>query len=455
MKYYSIKKILNIKKIYKYKKNIFKLFGWIKTKRISKTGITFIDINDGTCLNNLQIILNSNNIKKYNKIIYQLHSGCSIKAKGYIKNNFINNNNELYATKFKILGKIKNPKKYPISPKYHSLTFLRTICHLRNRTKLFSAISRIRNSIIYYIHQFFQKKKYLLINTPIITSLDTEGYSNMFNIKYKDKKFFNHNTYLSVSGQLNLESCVCSLSKVYNISPVFRAENSNTNKHLSEFWMLETEIAYYKLNNIINLSKKLIKNILKKTLKNNYEDLLYVINFYNKNYNLDHIYNIINNKYIEIDYSEIINILKNENIFKKYNIKWGINISTEYEKFLTEKYFKNAIIIKNFPKNIKPFYMKINTDNLSVSSMDIILPNIGEIIGGSEREINIKILKKNIKYKKLDKLKYKWYIELRKYGNIQHSGFGLGIERIIMYITKINNIRDTIAFPRYPNNANF
>ncbi len=452
----KIYNILNNKNNKKYENKIIKTKGWIKTKRKSKIGIIFIEINDGSCLNNLQIVIKKKKIKNYNNKIKKINNGCSIIIKGKLKKNKKNLKYEINAIKLKILGKIKNAKKYPISPKYHSLEFLRKISHLRPRTKIFGAISRIRSSLIFYLHKYLQKKKFFLINTPILTSLDTEGHSKMFKIENKKKNFFNKKTYLTVSGQLNLESYSCSLSKVYNIGPVFRAENSNTKKHLAEFWMLETEIAFSNLKNIINLSKNLLSYSFKKILKNNYEDILFLNEkSNNKIKNLKHIKNIINKKYIIISYNKIIKILKKEKIFKKNKIKWGINISNKHEKFLTEKYFKKAIIIKNFPKKIKPFYMKTNKDKKTVSCIDIILPKIGEIIGGSEREYKLKNLDKNIKKKLLKKKKYKWYRELRKFGTIPHSGFGLGIERILMYITNLNNIRDVIAFPKYPNNINF
>ncbi len=452
MKILSISKILKIKNIKKYNNKIITIKGWIKTKRSSKLGILFIDINDGSSINNIQIIIKKN-INNYNKI-KKLTSGCSIKINGIIIKNKNTKNYEINAKYIKILGIINNPKKYPLSPKYHSLEYLRKISHLRPRTKLFGCISRIRNTFIFNLHKYLQKKNFLLINTPIITSLDTEGHSKMFNVRYDKNNFFNKKSYLTVSGQLNLESYACSLSKVYNIGPIFRAENSNTKKHLSEFWMLETEIAFYKLNKIINLSKNILSYSLKQILKYNKEDIYYLLNF-NKLNNINHINNIIKKKFIEIDYYKIINILKKQKIFKNNNIKWGINISTEYEKFLTEKYFKCALIIKNYPKNIKPFYMKVNKDNKTVSCIDILLPNVGEIIGGSIRENKINKLDINIKKNKLNKKKYSWYRDLRKYGNTPHSGFGLGIERMIMYITKINNIRDVIPFPKYPNYSNF
>ncbi len=455
MNYIPISKIQKIKKKkYIYKKKI-KLYGWIKNTRYSKIGILFIDINDGSSIESIQIIIKKKKIKNYKKKISNLTPGCSILIKGIIKKNKINNKNDIYAKKIKILGKIKNPEKYPISPKYHSLEYLRKISHLRPRTKLISAISRIRNSLIYNLHNYLQKKNFYWIPTPIITSLDTEGHSKMFEIKNINKKnFFNKKSFLTVSGQLNLETYACSLSKVYNLGPVFRAENSNTKKHLAEFWMLELETVLTNIKKLIKLSKNILSFCIKKILKNNYEDINFLIK-YNKKKNINYLTNIIKKKFIEISYNEIIKILKKKEKKFKNKIKWGLDITSEQENYLTKNYFKSAIIIKNHPKNIKPFYMKKNKDKKTVSSIDIILPKVGEIIGGSEREENINILNKNIKEKKLNKNKYWWYKELRKYGTINHSGFGLGIERLIMYITNMNNIRDISPFPRYPNYLNF
>ncbi len=453
MHYYSSKKIKKIKYISKYKKKTINTYGWIKSKRNSKIGLLFIDINDGSSIQSTQIIIKKktlikNNIKKSN-----LNNGCLIKIKGKIKKNINNNINEIYAKKIKILGKIKKSDNYPISPKYHTAKYLRSISHLRPRTKLISSISRIRNTLIYYLNIFLQKKNFYWIPTPIITSLDTEGNSKMFQIDEK-KKFFNKKAFLTVSGQLNLETYACSLSKVYNLGPVFRAENSNTKKHLAEFWMLEVEIVLMKIKKIIKLIKKMLSFCCKKVLKYNIDDIYFLIK-YNKKNHIHLLNDIINKKIITINYTDIIKILKKkEKLFKK-KIIWGIDISTELEKYLTEKYFKSSIIIINYPQKIKPFYMKLNKDNITVSSLDVIFQNIGEIIGGSEREHNLKKLNENIKKKNINSKKYWWYKELRIYGSIPHSGFGLGIERLLMYITNIKNIRDIIPYPRYPNYLNF
>ncbi len=440
------------------KKNINKeieINGWIKTKRNTKKGTSFIDIYDGLSINHIQITIKKNIIKKLKKKIKYLTSGCSLKIKGVLNYNKKYKKKEINTTNIKIFGKIKKPNKYPISPKYHTLKHLRNVSHLRPRTKIIKAISKIRNTLIQNLHTFFLKKNFYWIPTPIITSIDTEGYSKMFELKNK-KLFFNKKPFLTVSGQLNLESYACSLSNVYNFGPVFRAEKSNTKKHLAEFWMLETEIAFGKLHNIINISKEMLSFCFKKILKYNYKEIKFLFPKNNKyNETCNNIKKIIKKEFIEINYKEIIKILKKKEKIFTNNIKWGIDISSEHEKYLTEKYFKLPLIIKNSPKKNKAFYMKTNEDKKTVSSMDIIFPTIGEIIGGSEREDNIKILDKNINKKKLIKKKYWWYRELRKYGTIPHAGFGLGFERLLMYITNTKNIRDVIPFPRYHNYLKF
>ncbi len=455
MNYISILKIQKIKNILKLKNKIIKLYGWIKNKRYSKIGIYFIDIKDGSSINSIQIILIKKNIKNYNKKIINLKNGSSLIIWGKIKINKKNKKKEIYATNIKIIGKINNSKLYPISPKYHSLEYLRKYSHLRIRTYLIESISRIRNTLIFNIHKYLQKHNFYWIPTPIITSLDTEGNSKMFQIiNNNNKYFFNKKAFLTVSGQLNLETYACSLSKVYNLGPIFRAENSNTNKHLAEFWMLEVELVLANINKIIQLSTNMLSFCFKKILKYNNDDINFILK-YTKKKNINYINNIIKKKFIKIQYNDVIKILKKNSYLFKNKIKWGIDISSEHEKYLTKKYFNSAIIIQNYPKIIKPFYMKNNNDNITVSSIDIILPKVGEIIGGSEREENINILDKNIKEKKLNKKKYWWYRDLRKYGTIKHSGFGLGIERLLMYITNMKNIRDVIPYPRYPKYLNF
>ncbi len=452
--YYRLIEIKKKKKIYKQNKKLINIYGWIKSKRYSKIGILFLDINDGSSVKPTQIIIKKKILKKNKIDLINLNNGCSIIIKGKIKKNKNNDKNEIHAKKIKIIGNIKNSYKYPISPKYHSAKYLRTISHLRPRTNLISSISRIRNTLIYNLHKFFQKKNFYLIPTPIITSIDTEGNSKMFEICQKNNHFFNKNPFLTVSGQLNLETYACALSKVYNLGPVFRAENSNTKKHLAEFWMLETEIVLLKKKKIIKLIKKMLSYCIEKIIKKNYQDLNFLIK-YNKKNHINLLNKIIEKKIITVSYTDVIKILKKKEQQFNKKIIWGIDISTEQEKYLTKKYFKSSIIIIDYPKKIKPFYMKRNKDNITVSSLDLLLLNVGEIIGGSEREYNINKLNQNMKEKKINKKQYWWYRDLRKFGTIPHSGFGLGIERLLMYITNIQNIKDIIPYPRYPNYLNF
>ncbi|BFI91206.1 asparagine--tRNA ligase [Enterobacterales bacterium endosymbiont of Anomoneura mori] len=442
--------------------------GWVQTKRITKFGISFISIYDGTCFKTFQVII-KNNLKNYKKLL-NLTTGCSVNITGLLVFSLGNKQNyELKATNVKVIGWIKNPNLYPITPKYHSKEYLREIAHLRPRTNLISAISRIRHTLAYAIHKFFNKNGFFWISTPLITFIDTEGYSKMFkittfnfkkipynnlgNVEFK-KDFFGKKSFLTVSGQLTGEAYASSLSKIYTFGPIFRAENSNTNKHLSEFWMIEPEIAFASLQDIINLSEKLLKYIFKIIINKRINDLYY-LNKKNNIKNINLLIKFIFSKFEQFEYNEIIKILLKYNIKFKNPIKWGQDISTEHEQFLCEKYFKKPIVIKNYPKNIKAFYMRINNDYKTVSNMDILFPGIGEIIGGSQREERLNILDKRINEMKLIKKKYWWYRDLRKYGTVPHSGFGLGFERILNYITGIKNIRDVIPFPRTPNISNF
>ncbi|QJC29756.1 asparagine--tRNA ligase [Enterobacteriaceae endosymbiont of Plateumaris pusilla] len=443
--------------------------GWVRTKRNSKTGITFIVLYDGSCIDDIQIIANSS-LNNYKEEILLITSGCSLMIIGkLVKSPKKLQNYEIQASKIKILGWVKNPEKYPISPKKHSLEYLRTVSHLRSRTKLISSITRIKHNTALYIHNFFHKKNFFWINTPLITTLDTEGSGKMFRVSTlnfqnlfldKDQKinfkkdFFGKESFLTVSGQLNLEAYACSMSKVYTFGPTFRAENSNTNRHLAEFWMLEIEMSFANLKNIIDLSEKLLKYLCIKILDNHIDEINFLSKI-NKINLINKINKIILNKFIIIDYNKAIKILlKNKQKFKN-KIIWGKDLSIEHEKYLTNNYFDRPVIVYNYPKEIKAFYMYLNNDKKTVASMDILFPDIGEIIGGSQREHRINILDNRINELKLNKKDYWWYRDLRKYGTVIHSGFGLGFERFLSYITGSNNIREIIPFPRTPYNAKF
>ncbi|WGH25565.1 MAG: asparagine--tRNA ligase [Candidatus Shikimatogenerans bostrichidophilus] len=439
---YNIKYILKKKKEKKY---IIK--GWVKYFRNN----IFLDINDGSTNKNLQVILKK---KKFNKIKKKIIIGIPIKIYGKLIK--IKDKYEILPDKIKILGKINKFffNNSILQNKYHTLSKLRKQYHLRFRTNIFSAIMRIRHTMSLEIHNFFNKKNYYYIHTPIITNNNVEGGSEVFELKNKNK-IFKDKVYLTVSGQLEAESAILGLKKVYTFGPVFRSENSNTNKHLSEFWMVEPEIMFYKLKDIMKLSVNIIKYLIKKILNKNKDDLNYLEEYHNKNknkigINLKKKLNyIIKKKFLKISYSKLIKLLIR---VKKKIIKWGDDIKKEHEKIIFKKIFtKNLpLIVYNYPKKIKPFYMKINKDNLTVKSIDVLLPNVGEIIGGSERENTYDKLKINIKKKKIKEKKILWYLNLRNIGEINHSGFGLGFDRLVQFITGMKNIRDIIPYPIYP-----
>lgn len=443
--------------------------GWVRSRRDSKKGISFLNIYDGSIIDNIQIIV-KNSLDNYYIEILKLTIGCSVKVTGILQfSRGKLQKYEILAKKIIILGWVENPSLYPMSAKRHTIEYIRNFCHLRSRTNLFGAITRIRNIAFHAIHKFLYKKKYFWIATPIITSINAEGAGSMFKVSMLDynniqnnkksnieveKNFFNKEVFLTVSGQLTLEAYACSLSKVYSLGPTFRAENSNTKRHLAEFWMLEVETAFSNLSDISQLSEELLKYIVTRVLKKSLIDLI----FLKKNIDptiLFRLNNFISVPFIHIDYNDVIKILLKQSSDIQENIKWGNDLSIYQEKYLVEKYFKSPVVIKNYPKSLKAFYMRMNSDNDTVSAMDILIPLVGEIIGGSEREERLSVLKKRMKEIGLDEKDYIWYQELRKYGTVPHAGFGLGFERLIMYITGIKNIRESIPFPRTVKHADF
>ncbi|QJC30479.1 asparagine--tRNA ligase [Enterobacteriaceae endosymbiont of Neohaemonia nigricornis] len=451
--------LINISDIILNKINIgtkIKIKGWVRYIRHSKIGISFITIYDGSNIQDIQIIAKKY-LDNYKSEILSLTTGCSIEIIGsLILSPHINKQKyEIDSTIIKIIGWINNPGSYPISLKKHSLEYLREVAHLRARTRIISSIMRLRHYITIYIHNFLHQHNFFWINTPIITTLDTEGYSKMFHIStIESNNFFNKKSFLTVSGQLNLETYACAMSKVYTFGPTFRAENSNTTRHLAEFWMLEIEIAFATLDDIISFVKKFIKHISKQILTFHIEEINFLSEYTKQDLSIK-IQKILSDNIFIIDYTKAINILQKCNISFKNKIFWGIDLAIEHEKYLTNTYFNSPIIIYNYPKKIKPFYMYLNDDNKTVAAMDLLLPNIGEIIGGSQREHRIEILNKRILELNLCKKDYWWYRDLRKYGTVPHSGFGLGIERLVSYFTGFNNIKDIIPFPRTPHNAKF
>ena len=454
------------------------LGGWVKAFRANK----FIELNDGSTIKNIQCVINDGIIDE--GIIKKINVGCSLIVKGILINSIGKGQSfEINVLNIKLLGE-SDPEEYPIQPKKHSFEFLREQAHLRIRTSTFSSVMRIRSKLAFSIHEYFNKNGFYYIHTPIITSSDAEGAGEMFKvttlgkqelakkvINYSDD-FFGKKTSLTVSGQLEAETYALGLGNVYTFGPTFRAENSNTSRHASEFWMVEPEMAFYDLNDNMDLAQSFLKHILKSVLKNCEEDLKFLEERLlkeesqkpqNERSNLsliDKIKFTINNEFTRVSYTEAFEILKSSNYNKKKKFKylldeWGSDLQSEHERFLVEKHFKSPVIIYDYPSKIKAFYMRLNEDEKTVRAMDVLFPGIGEIIGGSQREERLDILKKRMSDMGIDDKELWWYIDLRKYGTVPHSGFGLGFERMVMFCTGMSNIRDVIPYPRTPKNASF
>ncbi|VFP79237.1 asparagine--tRNA ligase [Buchnera aphidicola] len=442
--------------------------GWVRSKRISKIGISFLTIYDGSSTRSIQVIAKKS-LFNYSTEIIKLTIGCSVIVSG----NLILSPSDLQTYEIKanhveIIGWIDRPDLYPMSAKKHTIEYIRYFCHLRPRTSLIGVIARIRNAVFQSLNEFLVKNGYLWVSTPIITSIDTEGSGSMFqvsmldinnqvNIKKntnKENYFFGKKVFLTVSGQLTLEAYACALSKVYSLGPTFRAENSNTKKHLTEFWMLEVEKAFSDINDISIFAEKLLKNSINFVLDNCVSELLFLQKKVDKNI-IFRLNNFLNINFVNIEYNEAINILLKNNHIINEKILWGEDLSSHHEKYLVNNYFKSPVIIRNYPKLLKAFYMRMNKDKKTVSAFDILIPQVGEIIGGSEREDRIDYLENRMIEMGLNKENYNWYKDLRKYGTVPHSGFGLGLERLILFITGIKNIRESIPFPRTIGHADF
>jgi len=452
--------------------------GWVRAFRAKK----FIELNDGSTIKNIQCVIVDGKIDQ--DILNEINVGCSLIITGILINSIGKGQSfEIKVSDIKLIGK-SDSEKYPIQPKKHSFEFLREQAHLRIRTSTFSSIMRIRSKLAFSIHEYFNKNGFNYIHTPIITSSDAEGAGEMFKVTTLESKdlakksidhsndFFGKKTSLTVSGQLEAETYALGLGNVYTFGPTFRAENSNTSRHASEFWMIEPEMAFYDLNDNMDLAESFVKYILNYVLKNCDEDLKFLDQRLfkeesqkpkNKRNDLGLIEKInftINNKFTRVSYSEAFDILKNSNYNKKkkfeYSIdKWGSDLQSEHERFLVEKHFKAPVIIYDYPSKIKAFYMRLNDDNKTVRAMDVLFPGIGEIIGGSQREERLDILKQRMAEDGIDEKELWWYLDLRKYGTAPHSGFGLGFERMVMFCTGMSNIRDVIPYPRTPKNASF
>ncbi|RUR10500.1 asparagine--tRNA ligase [Legionella septentrionalis] len=443
--------------------------GWVKTRRDSKAGLSFISLHDGSCFAPIQIVV-PENLPNYQTDVLKITTGCSLIATGkLVASEGKGQSFEIQAEQIEVIGWVENPDTYPIQAKRHTLEFLREVAHLRPRTNTISAVTRVRNSLAQAIHRFFHEQGYFWIHTPIITASDCEGAGELFRVSTLDllnlpkneqgqvdfsKDFFGREAFLTVSGQLNVESYCLAMSKVYTFGPTFRAENSNTSRHLAEFWMVEPEVAFATLADISLLSQKMLQYVCKAVLDEQADDM----NFFNQFVDpgcIARAEHIVNSDFEIMTYTDAIHALEKAPVKFAFPVSWGLDLQSEHERYLAEELCKKPVILTDYPKDIKGFYMKLNDDGRTVAAMDVLAPGIGEIIGGSEREYRLEMLDKRMDECGLDKELYQWYRDLRRYGTVPHAGFGLGLERLVSYITGVSNIRDVIPFPRTPGHAEY
>jgi asparaginyl-tRNA synthetase len=443
--------------------------GWVRTRRDSKAGFSFVNVSDGSSFHPVQIVV-SNSIGNYSSEVQRLTAGCAVEATGMIVPSPAKGQPfEMQATEVKVIGWVDDPDTYPIQPKAHSLEFLREVAHLRPRTNVIAAATRVRHTVAQAIHRFFHERDFLWVNTPIITTSDAEGAGALFRVSTLDlanlprtadgkvdfaKDFFAREAFLTVSGQLNVEAYCLALSRVYTFGPTFRAENSNTSRHLAEFWMVEPEIAFADLHDDASLAEDLLKFIFKNLLDERPEDMAFFDERIEKGL-VAKLQGIVQSEFVRMDYGEAIAVLERSKEKFEFPVKWGIDLQSEHERYLTEKHAKKPVIVMNYPKGIKAFYMRVNDDARTVAAMDVLAPGIGEIVGGSQREERLEVLDARMAEVGVDKEHLGWYRDLRRYGTVPHAGFGLGFERTISYVTGLTNVRDAIPFPRTPGNARY
>ncbi len=445
------------------------LCGWVRTVRTSKGGFSFLAINDGSCLSNIQIVADEK-LPNYQNDILHLTSGSSVLVRGRLVDSPAKGQSvEVQASEVVLLGKA-DPERYPIQPKRHSFEYLRTQAHLRPRTNTFGAVARLRNTLSAAIHEFFQSRGFLYIHTPIITASDCEGAGELFRVTSSRQgqeatptgeesadhtdEFFGRATYLTVSGQLEAETYACALGKVYTFGPTFRAENSNTPRHLAEFWMVEPEMAFCDLAGDADLAEEFIRFLSQTVLDRCQEDMAFFNKWIDKTA-LERLQHVAESDFKRITYTEAVALLAESGKTWDYAPAWGNDLQTEHERFLTEEAFNCPVIITDYPACIKPFYMRVNDDGKTVAAMDVLVPRVGEIIGGSQREERLDVLEKRMAEQNIRPEDYWWYLDLRRYGTVPHAGFGLGLERIVQFVTGMANIRDVIPFPRTPRSAEF
>src|SRR5882762_3065477 len=444
--------------------------GWVRTRRDSKAGISFVHLSDGSSFHPVQVVA-PNTLPNYENEILHLTAGCAVEATGTIVPSPAKGQPfEMQASAIGVIGWVDDPETYPIQPKPHTLEFLREVAHLRPRTNVIGAATRVRHALAKAIHRFFDEHGFFWVNTPIITASDAEGAGALFRVSTLDlanlprtpegevdfaQDFFGREAFLTVSGQLNVEAYCLALTKVYTFGPTFRAENSNTSRHLAEFWMIEPEIAFADLSDNATLAERLLKFTFETLLKGRHEDLAFFDERIEKGL-VAKLQGIVGSEFVRMDYGDAIQVLERAKGEKfEFPVKWGIDLQSEHERYLTEKHAKKPVIVMNYPKDIKAFYMRVNDDGRTVAAMDVLAPGIGEIIGGSQREERLEVLDARMTERDIDKEHYAWYRDLRRYGTVPHAGFGLGFERTIAYVTGLSNVRDAIPFPRTPGNARY
>jgi asparaginyl-tRNA synthetase len=443
--------------------------GWVRTRRDSKAGISFVHLSDGSAFHPVQVVA-PNTLANYTDQVLHLTAGCAVQATGAIVPSPAKGQPfEMQASAIEVIGWVDDPDTYPISPKRHTMEYLREVAHLRPRTNVIGAATRVRHTLAAAIHRFFHENGFFWVNTPIITSSDAEGAGALFRVSTLDlanlprtdkgavdfsQDFFGREAFLTVSGQLNVEAYCLALTKVYTFGPTFRAENSNTSRHLAEFWMIEPEIAFADLSDNATLAERLIKYVFEALLAERAEDLAFFDEFVEKGL-VAKLEGIVASEFLRMDYGEAISVLERAKQKFEFPVKWGIDLQSEHERYLTETHAKKPVIVMNYPKDIKAFYMRLNDDGRTVAAMDVLAPGIGEIVGGSQREERLAVLDARMDEHEIDKEHYGWYRDLRRYGTVPHAGFGLGFERTLAYCTGLANVRDAIPFPRTPGNARY
>lgn len=443
--------------------------GWVRTRRDSKAGLSFVNVSDGSCFAPIQVVVPSA-LGNYESEVKHLTAGCAVIATGtLVASQGQGQSYEIQASALEVVGWVEDPETYPIQPKAHSLEFLREVAHLRPRTNLFGAVTRIRNCLAQAVHRFFHQNGYYWISTPIVTTSDAEGAGQMFRVSTLDlanlprtdkgevdfsRDFFGKETFLTVSGQLNVEAYCLALSKVYTFGPTFRAENSNTTRHLAEFWMIEPEIAFADLAEDARVAEAFLKYLFRAVLDERGDDLAFLAERVDKNA-ISKLEDFINAPFERIEYTDAIKLLQESKQKFDFPVEWGLDLQTEHERWLTEQHVGRPVVVTNYPEHIKAFYMRLNDDGKTVAAMDVLAPGIGEIIGGSQREERLDVLDARMAQFGLDAAHYGWYRDFRRYGTVPHAGFGLGFERLVVYVCGLSNIRDSIPYPRAPGNAEF